>query len=435
MLLWNDYEGKTIAGSYLLDKLLRPEGRSAFFTTLNGTGTPSAIRLIESLNDEQEILTRWRTVSEIRQPNLLTLKKCGEDVVDGTPLIYAVLEATDANLADVLRDRSLTAEETKQLATSLIPALQALHARNLVHEHIEPANILAAGEVIKLRSDCIRDIAPGPEADKAKARDTHDLAVLLLQARTQRKQMRDTDAALLPAPLGEVVRNGISGAWTLDKMAPVLTPPTPQLASVRGATSPVPAKTPRPGSAQATHHIPSPASATSAKKKPAVFASAFTPANVRRIIFWTAAAVALLLLVVLIARRSSHTLTTLPAVIATRPAQTGPAVVASPAAAIPKPRAAQIATPSSSRAATRTDWRVVAYTYNHASQAQSKVNAIAAKHPSFHPEVFTPNGLPPYLVTLGGAMSHDQANALCERARMSGLAGDIYVQNYSAKPR
>jgi len=86
MHLWNDYEGRTIADIFPLNKLLAPEGRSAFFSTTNGTGTPAVIRLIEAHFDEAEILDRWRQVAEIKQPNLVILKKYGQTVVDGTPL-------------------------------------------------------------------------------------------------------------------------------------------------------------------------------------------------------------------------------------------------------------------------------------------------------------------------------------------------------------
>src|ERR1700681_2726907 len=55
MQLWNDYEGKTIDESYPLEKLISPEGRSAFFSTRNGTGALALVRLIESHFDEAEI--------------------------------------------------------------------------------------------------------------------------------------------------------------------------------------------------------------------------------------------------------------------------------------------------------------------------------------------------------------------------------------------
>ena len=128
MHLWNDYEGRTIAEAYPLKKLVRPEGRSAFFLTTNGTGTPAMVRVIEAHFDESEILNRWRAVSEIKQENLVTMRKFGETELDGTPLVYAVMEPTDISLAELLQNRTLTVDETKQLATSLVAALQALHS-------------------------------------------------------------------------------------------------------------------------------------------------------------------------------------------------------------------------------------------------------------------------------------------------------------------
>jgi len=111
MQLWNDYEGRTIAEVYPLNKLVRPEGRSAFFLTTNGTGTPSMVRVIEAHFDESEILKRWSLISEIKQENLVAMKKFGETELDGTPLVYAVMEPTEISLAEVLQNRTLTVDE------------------------------------------------------------------------------------------------------------------------------------------------------------------------------------------------------------------------------------------------------------------------------------------------------------------------------------
>jgi uncharacterized iron-regulated membrane protein len=83
----------------------------------------------------------------------------------------------------------------------------------------------------------------------------------------------------------------------------------------------------------------------------------------------------------------------------------------------------------------RDQWRVVAFTYNHQSQAQQKVAAIAQKHSNLRPEVFTPNGRAPYLVTVGGVMSRDEAFAMARKARSEGLPRDSYAQNYRDKSR
>jgi hypothetical protein len=75
-------------------------------------------------------------------------------------------------------------------------------------------------------------------------------------------------------------------------------------------------------------------------------------------------------------------------------------------------------------------WRVVAFTYNGEKLAQQKAASVAAKHPDLRPEVFTPNGHAPYLVTVGGTMTRDEAFALVKKGRAEGLPRDSYAQNY-----
>ena len=157
MHLWSDYEGKTIADAYPLGQLIRPEGRSAFFATSNGTGVPAVIRLTESLNDEAEMIERWRQVAEMKQEHLITIRKYGKTKFESTPLAYALMEPSDGSLAEILRERPLTPVETREVATSLVDALKALHEAGLVHGMIEPSNVMAVGEVVKLRSDCVRE--------------------------------------------------------------------------------------------------------------------------------------------------------------------------------------------------------------------------------------------------------------------------------------
>ena len=82
-----------------------------------------------------------------------------------------------------------------------------------------------------------------------------------------------------------------------------------------------------------------------------------------------------------------------------------------------------------------TQWRVVAFTYNRQDQAQHKADQLAEKHKSLNPEVFTPNGRAPYLVTIGGPMSRDEAIAFKHRVRGEGLPRDLYAQNYTVRSR
>jgi hypothetical protein len=503
MQLWNDYEGRTIAEAYPLKKLIRPEGRSAFFLTTNGTGTPAMVRLIEAHFDEPEILARWRMVSEIKQENLVAMRKYGEAVLDGTPLVYAVMEPTEMSLADLLQNRTLTVEEAKQLAASLLAALTALHARGLVHQQIEPINILAAGEIIKLRSDCVKEANADPDGGEAaavqrKAKDAHDLAAVLLQAMTGRRSLQGS-ATLLPSPFDGIIRNGLSGKWGLSEMSAALGPVSP--AQVAAATAPRPAaaqtaaKEPekeKPATVAGTLPIglktesaatlpktgsratlfdgieeakstvaakpgdtkPSTAPSTERRAMPTIPAQ--TPDVRHRIVrpverdprrtkLWAAAAVAILLLVFFGWRLTRSGATAGASEDARTPTAqpadtTSPALKPKPTAGFPASTSGKVATPKvatpsipSSGAAPssgRTQWHVVAYTYNREAQAQQKVEDLKKQHSSLNPEVFSPNGRAPYLVTVGGAMTREEANAFKQKARSAGLPRDLYAQNY-----
>jgi hypothetical protein len=74
-------------------------------------------------------------------------------------------------------------------------------------------------------------------------------------------------------------------------------------------------------------------------------------------------------------------------------------------------------------------WYVIAWTYNHQSQAQTKAERINASYKGFHAEVFSPRGSS-FLISLGGPMSESEAKALQQRARRSGLPRDTYIRNY-----
>jgi hypothetical protein len=526
MKLWSDYEGRTIAEAYPLKKLVRPEGRSAFFLTTNGTGTPALVRVIEAHFDESEILTRWRTVSEIEQENLVTMRKFGETELDGTPLVYAVMEPTELSLDELLENRTLNVDETRQLATSIVAAIQALHTRGLVHGHIEPANILAAGELVKLRSDCVREAVDdpdgiGPNIAEQKSADAHALAVVLLQALTGRKTLQGS-ATLLPSPFDGIIRNGLSGRWGLPEMAAALGPVTPkQVAAAPARLAAQPAKpvettttapqvakpievaavvpkvevpsapkadtpaTPAQESlfaaAPAVKPVAAPAAASPSATSPKSVAESLaavaavtekkpltptqTPDVRHRIVrpvetdpkrtrLWIVAAAAVLVLLLLgwrlmrsepaasatgttkpvstLADPDPGNKTPAPAAASAKPSasriSSGRPVAVKPAPVSPAPSAS---VPVAAASGGRTQWRVVAYTYNHEDQAQQKAGSIAKQHPSLNPEVFSPNGRAPYLVTIGGPMSRDQAEAFKQKARSQGLPQDIYAQNYS----
>jgi hypothetical protein len=438
MHLWNDYEGKTIAEHYPLKKLLRPEGRSAFFTTSTEEGGSEVIRLTETLNDECETLERLRHVTEVQQPNLVTIKKYGQTTYDGVPLTYALIESTDSSLAEILTERPLTPAETTEVATSVTAALRALHASDLIHERVEPASVVASGELIKLRSDCVRECVPDPEFNpealclELKQRDVRDLGTLLLQCLTLEKTYSTN--MRLPAPFNAIIPRALDGTWGLAEIAEALTPPV---------AAPERPLVPDKVLAEARYAAPvaaAPVSRAEQMELPVLPTRKDATPEVERYetgekhmisgpILWIAVGViALVLLLLAIHLSGSKPVASAPVPVpaATHASSAAPAPVAS----TPGAPANDPAAPSP--AVTQAGWHVVAYTYNHQEAAWKKAADLRKHHSGLHPEVFSPTGQAPWLVTLGSAMSQSEAEATLRQARRARMPRDSYVRFYPA---
>lgn len=448
MQLWTDYEGVTIDGAYPLQKLLMPEGRSAFYSTAGPDGEPTVVRLIECHFDEEEILARWRCVEALNHPNFLGFKHFGQTEIDGRPVVYAVLAKVDGNLAEVLDHGPLTVKDVIQLATSLVAALEVLHTHGFIHEHVEPRNIFAIGDVVKLRSDCIREAPEGDEGRAAKQRDVRNLATVLLQALTQRESLEGLPASSIPAPFGPIIRNGLDGTWGLEKIRAALEtdlalkrPATPNWASASPATPAAPA--PAAPATQLPVAATRPSAPVNAQRPLPLLKdnrTGFTrtsrredpwmenQSSSRRTRWIRAAAVFALLLLVLTlvlarsrsGRHQSGPLSTPPSQLAPQPSlQPAPPPAPSPAAANLPP------------AGSHAGWRVIAFTYNRKADAEKKAAGIARTHPQLNPSVFAPSGHAPFFVSIGGVMDRDSAYALARRARSLGLPRDSFARNFS----
>jgi len=433
MNLWTEYEGRTIDGAYPLTKLIQPEGRSAFFSTSNGTGKPTVIRLIESHFDGDEILTRWRGVAALNHPNLVKLKSFGHVVVDETSLVYAVMEPVDANLGAMLRERRLTEPETRQVATSLLAAIETLHSNGFVHEHVVPENVLAVGEEIKLRSDCIREVLEGDLGVELKRKDVRDYATVLLQSLTQQRTLDAMRGMPLPAPFEQIVRKGISGEWGLAQIGTALKMPTVAQAVARAAAIAEAPPVEKP--------VAAPAAAPALATPPSVARRIRVPVDdkargvgPRGIAYGVGTLLIILLLWFFMHSRSAGSKSAAsdaapaPVVQGNAPV---PATTATNAASV-STVSAKASAPAGQKASADSygRWRVIAFTYSQEEQARQKAAAIAQEHPDLSPTVFTPNGHSPYLVTLGGTMSRQDAFAFSGKAKREGMPKDTYAQNY-----
>jgi len=211
LMLWGDYEGRRLEDRWLLGRLVRPEGRRAWFEAIGPDGLPVMLSITEALNDEDELIDRLRAASQIRHPNVVAIREAAISHLDDVPVIVAEMELTDENLADVLRDRVLTPVEGRQVLDAVLAALGAMHAHGLVHRHVEAASVVATGETIKLRSDCVMMAATAFGA--AAADDVRWAARMVAHAVTGRFPANENDPVLqlLPESTARAVRRALSG--------------------------------------------------------------------------------------------------------------------------------------------------------------------------------------------------------------------------------
>lgn len=211
MMLWGDLEGRDLEGHWLLGRLARPLGRTAWFEAMGADGMPLMLSITEALNDEDELLARLAAAAEIQHPNVVAIREAGISRLDDMPVVVAAMEMTEENLADVLRERTLSAAEGRQVLDAVLAALTAMHARGLVHRHMDAASILAMDETIKVRSDCVQ--IGGSGFGVAAADDVRCAARMVTQAVTGffPKGENDPVLQLLPEPMARAVRRALTG--------------------------------------------------------------------------------------------------------------------------------------------------------------------------------------------------------------------------------
>ena len=444
MPLWNEIEGEILDDNLPLQKLLRSEGRTAWFATTGADGQPAVVSVFEALNDEDTALARLQTAARVEHPNLLIIRRTGSTRFDGDPYVYAVMEPFDQTLAEVLRERPLAPEETREVTESLLSALETVEGAGLYHGHVDSAGVLGVGDNIKLRSDCLTQ-------RRGDSSDAPALAALIYNALTGRRFSSERDALQLPAPFATLVRAGTGSNASLAAMRRVLSGPAVTNAEAAAANPPAPsapAAAPSvPRTAPQTAAVSAPrkrdAIESRPRKRPGVAIAAIVLMAIALAVFWY------------ISKRptphrsisgeaasSADQPPAAPAAVppAATPAGDAAATMGAPETVKRSPAigtktgtrhsSAQTSVEPAPAGAERSVWHVVAYTYNREEAAQHKATELAAQYPQLEPQVFSPNGQAPYLVTLGGGMNRQEAFARRDAARTAGMPSDTYAQNF-----
>ncbi|MEU0564703.1 Stk1 family PASTA domain-containing Ser/Thr kinase [Nonomuraea sp. NPDC005983] len=85
-----------------------------------------------------------QSAASLNHPAVVAVYDTGEDVTDGTPVPYIVMEYVDGRtLRDLLRqDRRLLPERASELVDGILRALDYSHRGGIVHRDIKPANVM-----------------------------------------------------------------------------------------------------------------------------------------------------------------------------------------------------------------------------------------------------------------------------------------------------
>jgi eukaryotic-like serine/threonine-protein kinase len=296
--VWKQWEGQLADNKFPLHHFLAATNHSAVFLTQLPDPQPrqAAIKFISADDPAAgQQLAVWNQVAKLSHANLLRLFHWGRCRLEGMNLLYVVMECAEENLGQILPQRALTPEETRDMLNPVVDVLGYLHAKFYVHSHIKPSNLLAVGDQLKLSSDTIfpitqpreavrePDVYDAPEAASSPAKpstpssDVWSLGVTVVEALTQAAPALPFDVAAepivpnsLPQPFLDIARHSLrrdpKDRWAAPQIAarlsgvaePVVVPSAAYAAASASAAA-AGAGSPRPPS-PATASSPLPAS-------------------------------------------------------------------------------------------------------------------------------------------------------------------------------
>ena len=194
LAFWKQWEGQSLDSMYPLERCLGGSDRGAVFET-QFQGRPAAVKIVPGTPEAiDSLLAGLEKSAGLSHPALVRIFASGEAGLGDLRCAYLVMERADENLAEVLAERLLTTAETREMLLPVLGALQYLKAQGFAHGRLQPANILAFGDQLKISSD---HVMQGGDC----AVDCGAIGTLLKQV------LGGGQNARLPKPFAEIAAN------------------------------------------------------------------------------------------------------------------------------------------------------------------------------------------------------------------------------------
>ena len=240
------WEGLAVEGKFPLGRSLGGSDGSAVFLVEKTAGRPAqaVIRFVDAnIGGARDQLEDWEAAAKLNHPNLIQIFETGRCQVAGHELFYVLTEYAEENLAQIIPERALTADETRQVLDGVLPGLAYIHGQGLVHGSLKPSNIFAVGDRVKISSDTVRgagklaeraanSVHNAPETSTeplAPSADVWSLGITLVEAFTQHPPKVDWPREELslpesiPQPFREIAENCLQidpeRRWTVKQIA------------------------------------------------------------------------------------------------------------------------------------------------------------------------------------------------------------------------
>ncbi len=433
------YTGRD-AGAYRLGDCLSASPDSAAYET--EFGAPPRPAVIELHEGERALVERWRAAMPLRHPNLIEIYDAGEQELDDKRVAYVVMERADESLAGVLAERPLSETETREMLQPATEALRYLHSKGFVHAGLNPSNVMAAGDTLKLATHTVQ----AQSETATPADDVWMLGALIVEALTGRPPVIVEDEPYIlrnaPDAFTEIARHTLASdpaqRWSLAEVMEHLKPgssrtPIPQPEAVKQTVAP-PAITREPVPEPVRQRVPEPIRERAqeplrqAARAPLSYVDDPPPNKNKWLIPVIAAVAVALILMYALGRKKEQT-----AVAANPAAATTdvPASVPAPTRAEPVVHEQSVPSrvanePAPGRRAG--GWTVVVASYADRKSAERRVQKMERRWRKFRPEILEePGSRPLHLVVIGHNLSEDEAANIRRKAVASGMPRDTYI--------